>query len=334
MEALKNHWYLICPANELKNEIITRKFFGESILFYRDSQGKAIALEDRCCHRNVPLSLGYLEKDRVVCGYHGWRYNAQGTCVHIPSQLDEAKIPKTAQIKSYPLMEFNRWLWVFMGDSEMADKVKPNDIPEMNTWDFTYKTYTFKADLESTAESLIDPYHIAFVHRNSIRSFMGQIKEYPAEFNIDIIDEGLRGNYFRANVGSVAEKVYFGKKINILTKYGFYFPNISRLQLEFEQRTLLILEHVYQVDDDHVNMMQITLWKNIFALFPAFARFFMARKSAKIVEEDIDFLSAQLEIMRQRKDNWHEVSVKGDEISLAFRKFWRRKMKLSSQAHQ
>jgi len=57
----------------------------------------------------------------------------------------------------------------------------------------------------------------------------------------------------------------------------------------------------------------------------------MSRKSAKIVEEDIDFLSSQLDIMRARKENWHEVSVKGDEISLAFRKFWRRKMKQAPQ---
>jgi phenylpropionate dioxygenase-like ring-hydroxylating dioxygenase large terminal subunit len=327
MEALKNHWYLICPEKELKHKIIKRKFFGESIILFRDRSNNIIALEDRCCHRNVPLSLGYLQDDRVVCGYHGWQYNQEGQCVHIPSQLDEAKIPKTAKIRSYPVQVFNKWVWIFIGDAEQAGQIKPIDIPEMDQWHFTYDSYTFKSDLESAAESLIDPYHIAFVHRNSIKSFMGQIKEYPANFNIEIIDDGLRGNYFRANVGTTAEKVYFGKQINITTKYGFYFPSISRLELEFENRVLLILEHVYQVDDDHINMMQITLWKNIFGTLPSFAKFFMARKSAKIVKEDIEFLTSQLEIMRQRRNNWHEVSVKGDEISLAFRKFWRRKMK-------
>ena len=329
MNALKNHWYLICPVSELKNKIVTRKFFGDSIIFYRDTNGNAVALENRCCHRNVPLSLGYLDNDKLVCGYHGWQYNSKGACVHIPSQLSDAKIPPTAKIKSYPLREFNRWVWVFIGDPAKAGEVQPIDIPEMNNWDFTYDSYTFRADLESAAESLIDPYHIAYVHRNSIRSFMGQIKEYPADFKIDIIDEGLHGNYFRANVGSTAEKVYFGKQINILTKYGFYFPSISRLQLEFGKRTLLILEHVYQVDDDHINMMQITLWDNIFSPFPAFARHFMARKSARIVKEDIEFLSTQLDILRAAGEDKHEVSVKGDEISLAFRKFWRRKMKQS-----
>ncbi len=73
-------------------------------------------------------------------------------------------------------------------------------------------------------------------------------------------------------------------------------------------------------------MMQITLWKNIFPKFPAFAKWFMARKSAKIVTEDIDFLASNQKILKRTKDTLHEVSVKGDEVSLSFRKFWRKKL--------
>jgi len=193
--------------------------------------------------------------------------------------------------------------------------------------DFTYKSHVFKGDLESVAESLIDPYHIAFTHRNSIGSFMGQIEEFPADFNLNIVDDGLDGFYSRANRGSLAEKMYFGTDKNITARIRFYFPNMSRLQVEFKERTLLILEHVMAVDEEHVEMMQITLWKNIFAFFPAFARFFMARKSEKIVNEDIVLLESQLEIMKSRNGDYRDISVKGDEVSLLFKKFWRRKMK-------
>ena len=79
-------------------------------------------------------------------------------------------------------------------------------------------------------------------------------------------------------------------------------------------------------DEQQLKMKQITQWKNIFPKFPAFAKFFMAKKSAKIVEEDIDFLSSNLEILNKTKNQFHEVSVKGDEVSLAFRKFWRKKL--------
>ena len=52
----------------------------------------------------------------------------------------------------------------------------------------------------------------------------------------------------------------------------------------------------------------------------------MARKSAKIVAEDIDFLTSNYHILKKLNGNRHEVSVKGDEVSLAFRKFWRGKL--------
>ncbi len=324
---IRNYWYLVCPAHELSHTIMTRKILGEKIIFFRDKSGKAIALEDRCCHRNVNLSLGYLKENTVVCGFHGWEYDDQGICVRIPSQAEDAKIPKTAKIKSYPLQEFNRWIWIFIGDPESAVKVSPPDIPEMNSWDFTYDNYTLKADLESTAESLIDPYHIAFVHRNSIQSFMGQITDFPADFNLQVVEDGIEGTYRRANVGKISEKMYFGNEPYINTFYRFYFPSISRLQLHFKERTLLILENIFAVDDDHVTMMQITLWKNIFPKFPAFARMFMRRKSAKIVKEDIAFLTSQLETYKRTAGRTHEVSVKGDEISLAFRKYWQKKQK-------
>lgn len=323
---LKNKWYLICPSDELKNTILKKRIFGEDIILFRNQDGDIAALEDRCCHRNVNLSLGYLSDDRIVCGYHGWEYDKNGSCVKIPSQLPGDKIPPTAKIKSYPVKDFNKWVWVFLGDEEKSLQINPTDIPEMNEWPFTYKAYTFKADLESTAESLIDPYHIAYVHRNSIRSFMGQIKESPADFNLKVLDDGIEGFYRRANVGTKAEKVYFGDNENIGTRIRFYYPNISRLEIRFKERILLILEHIMQVDDEYVEMKQITLWKNIFPKFPMFAKYFMAKKSAKIVAEDIDFLSSNLEILKKRRNNIHEVSVKGDEVSLAFRKFWRKKL--------
>ena len=323
---LKNKWYLICPSDELKNKIVKKRIFGEDIIFFRNQDGDIAALEDRCCHRNVNLSLGYLNSNTIVCGYHGWEYDKNGSCVNIPSQLPGDKIPPTAKIKSYPVKDFNKWVWVFLGDEEKSVQIEPTDIPEMNEWPFTYKAYTFKADLESTAESLIDPYHIAYVHRNSIRSFMGQIKESPADFNLKVLDDGIEGFYRRANVGTKAEKVYFGEDENIGTRIRFYYPNISRLEIRFKERILLILEHIMQVDDEHVEMKQITLWKNIFPKFPMFAKYFMAKKSAKIVAEDIDFLSSNLEILKKTKDKYHEVSVKGDEVSLAFRKFWRKKL--------
>jgi phenylpropionate dioxygenase-like ring-hydroxylating dioxygenase large terminal subunit len=321
---LQNHWYLICPETELKKQIINRKILNQEIILFRDEQGGIAALENRCCHRNVRLSLGYLEQGHVVCGYHGWKYDSAGTCIHIPSQTAEAKIPQTAKIRSYPTLVFNRWIWVFMGDAEKAAGIKPYDLPEMKEWNFTYQSYTFESDLELAAESLVDPYHLNYAHRRSIKSLLGRIEEFPAQFNLQVLEDGLSGTYLRANRGSFFEKMYFGHEPLLTAHIRFYYPTLSRLEVRFKKRILLILEQIIEVDDRHVNMIQITLWKNIFSLFPAFARFFMKRKSDQIVREDLALLSSQAELSRQHGGKLPEVSVKGDEVSIAFRKFWRK----------
>jgi len=323
---LRNKWYLICASKDLKHELLSQRVLGEDIILFRTKSGAAVALEDRCCHRNVKLSLGYLNDESVVCGYHGWEYKASGECVLIPSQLPDTKIPPKARIKRYPVLEFNRWVWVFMGDNDKSDKISPPDIKEMNEWDFTYKTHVFEADLESAAESLIDPYHIKYTHKDSIKQLLGQIEEFPADFKINFLDDGIEGRYYRSNTANISEKMYFGKDPHLEVYYRFYYPNISRLESKFKERTLLILEHFMQVDETHISMTQITLWKNIFGFFPPFGRYFMAKKSNKIVNEDIALLRSQKGIIDKSKDNLHEVSVKGDEISLSFRKYWRKKL--------
>lgn len=324
---IRNKWYLICASKDLKNKIISQKILGEDIILYRTENGETVALEDRCCHRNVKLSLGYLNGNNVVCGYHGWEYNCDGLCVLIPSQLPESKIPPKAEIKKYPIKEFNKWIWIFIGDEEKAKKIDPPNIPEMKEWDFTYNTHIFEADLEAAAESLIDPYHIKYTHKDSIKQLLGQIEEFPADFRINILEDGIEGKYYRENTANLSEKMYFGSKPQLEVYYRFYYPNISRLEAKFKDRTLLILEHFMQVDDNKISMTQITLWKNIFGFFPAFGRYFMLKKSNKIVSEDIALLKSQKKILDKNRDNLHEVSVKGDEVSLAFRKYWRTRLK-------
>jgi phenylpropionate dioxygenase-like ring-hydroxylating dioxygenase large terminal subunit len=316
-----DYWYLICPERELvTGKIKSVSILGQNIILFRTKKNEIVALEDRCCHRNVQLSLGFLKNDRIVCGYHGWEYDSRGICQCIPSQNTESKIPPTAKIKSYPVKIYNRWLWLFMGKDKKGALTSLPDIPEMQQWPYVYQSYNLKADLAVTAESLIDPYHIAFVHRDTIGFLIGQIKEDDPEFNLEILPDGVRGKYRRKNVGHFIEKLYFGNRSYYITDYRFFFPNLSYIKINFDKRILLIIEHVVPVSNNILNMIQITLWDNIFKGASRFAHWFMQRKSDAIVKEDLALLESHLQYQSQR-----DISVKGDRISLAFRQFWRKK---------
>ena len=55
---LRNYWYVAAMTPEIGRKPFRRVIMNEPVVMYRTEDGMPIALEDRCPHRRVPLSLG------------------------------------------------------------------------------------------------------------------------------------------------------------------------------------------------------------------------------------------------------------------------------------
>ncbi len=115
----------------------------------------------------VPLSLGRLEGDNVICGYHGLEFDDTGRCVYMPSQ---DTINPSACVKSYPIAEKHRFIWIWPGDPALAD---PALIPDMHwnkdpAWAADGKLIEVKCDYRLVVDNLMDLTHETFVHGSSI----------------------------------------------------------------------------------------------------------------------------------------------------------------------
>jgi phenylpropionate dioxygenase-like ring-hydroxylating dioxygenase large terminal subunit len=78
-------WYPLAWSEDLAaGKTLARRFAGAPIVLFRGKAGQVFALEDRCAHRQVPLSLGVVEGETLRCGYHGWAYNQGGKCIDVP----------------------------------------------------------------------------------------------------------------------------------------------------------------------------------------------------------------------------------------------------------
>ncbi len=90
------------------------QFAGEPIVLIRPKDGGAVfALEDRCAHRQVPLSKGVVEGCAVRCCYHGWTYDASGKCIDVP-YLGKEKLPNG--VRAYPCREQDGLILIWPGD--------------------------------------------------------------------------------------------------------------------------------------------------------------------------------------------------------------------------
>lgn len=162
-----NAWYAAAYDVEVVNALLPRTICKQKIVMFRKTDGTVAALEDACWHRLLPLSMGRLDGDEVTCGYHGLVYNAQGRCTHMPSQ---ETLNPSACVRSYPLVEKHRFVWIWPGDPAQAD---PALVPDMHwnddpVWAGDGKLITVKCDYRLVVDNLMDLTHEAFVHGSSI----------------------------------------------------------------------------------------------------------------------------------------------------------------------
>ena len=108
-----DHWYPVAWSREVKpGQTYAARFAGEPIVLVRPKGGPVFALEDRCAHRQVPLSKGTVDGCTIRCGYHGWRYDASGACVDVP-YLGKGKLPNG--VRRYPCFERDGLIFVWPG---------------------------------------------------------------------------------------------------------------------------------------------------------------------------------------------------------------------------
>ena len=163
-----NAWYAAAWCHEIKHELAARKICGKDIVLYRRSDRQVAALEDACWHRLLPLSMGRLKGDEVICGYHGLIFNSTGRCTYMPAQKT---INPSACVRSYPVVEKHRLVWIWPGDPALAD---PATVPDFHWNDGTDWVgeggtfYSLQCDYRLVIDNLMDLTHETYVHTESI----------------------------------------------------------------------------------------------------------------------------------------------------------------------
>jgi phenylpropionate dioxygenase-like ring-hydroxylating dioxygenase large terminal subunit len=83
-----------------------------AIVVFRDRGGRLGALPDRCPHRGMALSTGSIGFfGELVCGYHGWAWDVDGTCVRIPMSHATMR-PAQARLAPFEVCESGGRVWV------------------------------------------------------------------------------------------------------------------------------------------------------------------------------------------------------------------------------
>src|SRR5688572_19009697 len=164
---LRNAWYVAAWSDDLGDgQLLSRTILKERIVLYRKSDGNVAALQDRCPHRFAPLHMGKIvHGDRIQCPYHGLEFDSSGTCALNPHGTKS--IPPRARVRSYPVTEKHKAIWIWMGErspdlSKVPDFSVLDNVPEMHAT--KRDRITIKANYELIIDNLLDLSHTSFLH--------------------------------------------------------------------------------------------------------------------------------------------------------------------------
>lgn len=165
---IRNAWYVAAWPEEISCEPLARRICNEPVVLFRDAEDHPAALLDMCCHRGAPLHLGRVEAEGIVCGYHGLTFDRTGRCVRIPGQEE---IPERARVRSFPVIEQDGFIWIWMGDPAKADPARIVRFPWQNdsaNWPNKHTIYPIKGAAMQMVDNLMDLTHLGYVHTATI----------------------------------------------------------------------------------------------------------------------------------------------------------------------
>jgi 5,5'-dehydrodivanillate O-demethylase len=113
---MRMYWQPVAATAELAQYPVKPvKLLGESLVLFRDAQGRLGLIEDRCAHRLVDLRFGYPVDEGLRCPYHGWTYDTCGQCVAQPAESPTSTFKDKIKLQAYPVQELAGLIFAYLG---------------------------------------------------------------------------------------------------------------------------------------------------------------------------------------------------------------------------
>jgi phthalate 4,5-dioxygenase len=208
-QLMRRYWLPVALSEELAEPDgapVRVRLLGERLVAFRDTSGRVGLLDELCAHRRASLFLGRNEECGLRCVYHGWKYDAAGQCVDMPTEPAGSRFRSRIRLSAYPTLELGGVIWTYLGPPDAQPpppRFEWTQVPA--THSLVTKTWQ-ECNWLQALEGGIDSIHASLMHRT---------------LTPDTARSGTRG--FVVNTLPAREDVY-------LTDYGFYYGSIRALE--------------------------------------------------------------------------------------------------------
>jgi len=301
-EGFANVWTPVAMSSELgADKPMSVRVAGTPIVFFRDAEGKAAALVDRCPHRGVALSLGKVKNGCIECPFHGWQLESSGQVRNVPWNPD-AKLTSLRGVP-LPVRELAGQVWVYTAAVDRPDS-EPEIHESLTRQGVRVSGFTieWKTHWTRAMENMLDWPHLPFVHARTI----GKNMTLRSGSRMDVLWEDRPwGLHTRIQIDGKDEP----------GALDFRWPNMMNLHIPIPNRLMVMAVACIPIDHQHTRMLLVMA--RDFMRSPAFDWFFH-RTNLRIATEDKAIVESSFPL--EIPPAGDERSVRTDAPTLLFRK--------------
>jgi phenylpropionate dioxygenase-like ring-hydroxylating dioxygenase large terminal subunit len=235
--ALRQKWFAAARSDRVGKKPVAVTLLDRPIVLVRLDGTHVSGFEDRCPHRQAPLSAGRVVQGALQCPYHGWRFDSSGSLVELPGMPEGGCLPGV-RARTIDVVEHDGLVWARL---ERSDQVGlPRLVQELATEDrrFLWQA-TWHAAAIDILENVLDPMHTHFVHPGLIRfhatrrDVIARCSSTPEGFMVDYMgNEGQSGLIYRLfESPRVSERAHFAEPGSVQLEYAYRNGSCVRISL-------------------------------------------------------------------------------------------------------
>jgi vanillate O-demethylase monooxygenase subunit len=245
-DTLAAFWYPIAFSRDVTDQPVSAVLLDQRLVVWRTAAGLSVA-NDICLHRGIPLSMGFVDGEHLVCKYHGFHYSTDGRCVLVPADPN-ASIPAKLCLRTYPVKEAYGLIWTTLSgasDGQSSEQSLTDPLPDFHEWDDpNYQQILPEAtDLNAAAgrqmEGFLDVAHFAWVHTNT---FGNRNNPVVPHYEVSKTDRGIRAEYL-STVSNLPKGLQDRAPIDFewLRVFEVFLPFTAKLTVHFPENGRLCI---------------------------------------------------------------------------------------------
>jgi vanillate O-demethylase monooxygenase subunit len=308
---LQRCWHPVLPSVELADKPVRVTVGDRAWVLARLGTGTngsgVAAYRDLCPHRRVPLSAGRVEGSELVCGYHGWRFDASGRCTAIPALGQGAAVPRGMGAQAAGgICEAGGLIW-------LAPQAPVTPAPALPTvpgaglvWG-ACPPRTTRVSIGVLMDNFLDVAHFSYLHRHSIGVAEPVV--------VDDFDVSYEGFILRATHEATVSQDKGGERR--IARYRLHGPTVLELGLEFPEtgHRSFILFWMHASSASETTVYKLVGWPaDDAAQLPE-----QVEGEIRILEEDLSIVEL-MEDPRMPLTLREEQHTRADRVGVEFRK--------------